>query len=152
MYTIVIIILICLFAFCCWGFTLSLKHHNKIKDLQASADYNFETTQGAYSFKYLIKAFNNNNEKLVKIIIAPEIGFSDLKNYKTNNLLSYSVEVNSKKPTQSVCFGKDLAATITVELTPDYFVNGVLNANFKITTSWSFSTIINDTLEFTFNK
>ena len=86
MYIFIIIILVALFIFCCWGFTLSLKRHNKIKNLQSSADYNFETKQGSYTFNYLIKAFDNNGGKIVKIIVAPYIGFSDLKNFKTNKL------------------------------------------------------------------
>ena len=152
MYTFLIIILVALFIFCCWGFTLSLKRRNKIKNLQSSADYSFETKRGAYTFNYLVKAFDNNGGKIVKIIVAPYIGFSDLKNFRTNSLRSFSAEINSKTPKQYIERGDNMDATLTIELTPDYLTDGVLNANFKVSTSWHFSEIVNDTLEFNFNK
>lgn len=148
----VIVVLVGLFAFCIWGLTLSIKRTNQVKKMQASADYNFQTQHGPYKFKYMVKAFDNDGGKTVKIIVAPELGFSDLKNYKTNELRSFTVEVDSKTPEQSVQHADNLCADLTVELTPDYLTDGVLKANFKVTTTWFLSEEIVDTFEFTYNK
>ena len=153
-FIVVIVILVGLFIFCCWGAVQSYKHSKSVKNLQASADYTFKTQQGPYRFSYMIKAFDSNGGKIVKIIVSPELGFSDLKNYQTNQLLSFSAEVNSKKPNQSFEYkeGNSLCATLTIELTPDYLTNGKLNAHFAVETSWSLSDPVLDTLEFTFDK
>ena len=152
MYIFFIIILVALFIFCIWGLSQSLKRKNSLKNLQASADYNFQTQQGAYRFNYVIKAFDNNGGKIVKIIVAPELGFSDLKNYKTNELTHFIAEINNKTPMQSIEYSDNLTATLTIELTPDYVTNGILNASFKVTTNWNLGEDITDTLEFSFNK
>ena len=149
---IVLVGLFALFAFCVWGFTQSLKRSNQVKKMQAASDYVFQTEQGPYKFKYMVKAFDNYGRKTVKIIVVPELGFSDLKNSATNELLSFTAKVNSNTPKQSVEYADNLCADLTIDLGPEYLTNGVLKASFEVTTSWYLGGSVVDTLKFTYNK
>lgn len=141
------------FIICIIGLILSIRNKSKRTKLQKSADYNFKTKKGHYSFFYIIKGFNNSNGKTVKIVVTPEMGFSDLKTSETNELISLSAEVNGKLLDQTVESKNCLNKTLTIAVPANHLDNGVLNATFVVKTKWSLgNNLIEDVLEFTYNK
>ena len=154
MYEIIIIVLIGLLIFCIVGAIASAKHTNKLKSLQASADYSFQTQKGAYRFNYVVKGFNDENGKIIKIIISPVLGFSDLKYDATNGIQTFSATINGESLVQSFDInGGKLNPALTIEVPSSYLNNGVLNATIEVTSSWSLGdNIVNDALKFDFNK
>ncbi len=81
---------------CIIGLSLSIKNRNKEKRLQVAADYNFESRNGSYSFKYMVKGFTSTDGKKIKIVINPVLGFSDLTTSSTNSANSAKVVIKGK--------------------------------------------------------
>ena len=80
-------ILVVLFVICVFGLVLSLKHKKKMDKLKSNADCVFKN-KGVYNFNYLIKTFGDANNKKMKIIIDPELGFADLSTATTNTCIA----------------------------------------------------------------
>ena len=93
-----VLVIICGIGFigCMIGLSLSIKNRNKEKKLQAAADYNFESRNGSYSFKYMVKGFTSTDGKKIKIVINPVLGFSDLTTSSTNSANSAKVVIKGK--------------------------------------------------------
>lgn len=150
-----VIIVVCsiLFVFCMIGLALSLKRKNKESKLQAAADYNFQTKNGSYSFKYMIKGFNSETGKKIKIVVNPVLGFSDLSTSSTNKCTSAAVLVKGKKSGKAKSYNFDLDS-----LNPNFTV--VLSQNLAseelevhVATKWSLGgSIIDEKLSFTYSK
>lgn len=154
------IVIVAAFGFCVWGFIVSLKAHRKTKKLQASADYNFKTQNGNYSFIYTIKGFNEGGKKKIRILIQPVLGFSDLKTNKTNTVLTWALKATNNRTGFVHNLGQGnfanggLNVTLTCEFNaPTVDANGVVDLNFTVDTTWNLGGyVVEESLNFDYNK
>ncbi len=158
---ILVVVLCGAFAFCMWGLTLSIKQQNKTKKLQNTADYNFKTKNGAYSFIYTIKGFITEQGKEIKIALQPVLGFSDLATSGTNQCVNIQCsfrdnntgeEVDGEK--KEIGFRNTLNVNDTLSI-PQNMLNEVKIANIHVTiiSTWNLGgKVFDEKLEFDFNK
>lgn len=150
-----VIVVICGIGFigCMIGLSLSIKNRNKEKKLQAAADYNFESRNGSYSFKYMVKGFNSADGKKIKIVINPVLGFSDLTTSSTNSANSAKVVIKGKtsgktetKEFQLASLNPNLTMPVGTELS-----NEVLDV--EVSSVWTLGgSRIEEKINFTYSK
>lgn len=127
MIKILIVVWVALMAFCIWGLIQSLKNEKTKKKMQQAADLSYKTKNGKYSFNYMVKGFDNEGGKLIKILIDPVLGFSDLPYADTNTCVNAFVTVKNKidySLVNNFSFNYDERS-----LKPD--IKFVINDNFK---------------------
>jgi len=150
---ILVIVWIGLIGFCIWGATQSYKNEKKRKQLQNASDISYKTTNGKYSFHYIIKGFDNEKGKLVKVLIQPVLGFSDLA--YSNTVVDYHIIIKHKnndnisKEYKSNFKEHGTDVWINVILESEFKNNDLYEAKISLETTWSLGgNIINEKIDF----
>ena len=163
---IIIFLVICiiLFIFCMWGLSLSLKNEFKKRKLQKTADYNFKTKNGHYSFIYIFKSFAAENGKELKLALQPVLGFSDLSTASTNRWQTIKFELKDNISGQELLYDKQqpefdpkknpLFINASVNIPSSMLnENNVADVHIKVISSWTLGgNTIDEVFEFDFKK
>lgn len=126
-------------AFCIFMMIVSIKATKKRKTLQKSADLNFKNKNGDYEFYYIVKGFNTDSGKIIKIAIEPILGFSDLKTANTNRAVDANAfceiggtKIENCENTTRMNGNLNVISSITV---PSLYLDSNGKADCKITVS-----------------
>ena len=155
----IIIILIGAFIFCIWGLIQSLKNEKQRKKMQKAADLSYKTQNGKYYFHYIIKGFDDANGKLIKVLIDPVLGFSDLSSASTNSCHSAIVTVKSiydSNLTKTFTFEyseRSLKPDISFILDKEFYINNVYGVEIVVQTVWNLgSNTVNEKFSFKYER